>query len=210
MLIVGAKGFAKELLEIVRENYGMEQIAFYDDLTKRVPTQLYDKYPIIKNLEEAREYMQKYDHKFSLGLGNPTLRRKMYDQFKSIDGQIESVVSKYAFIAKHDVEIGKGTIILPGAKISNGVQVGKCSLIYYDAIITHDVSMGDFVELSPGATLLGNCEIGNYTQVGGNATVLPNIKVGSSAIIGAGAVVTNDVPDNSTVAGVPAKIIKHH
>jgi acetyltransferase-like isoleucine patch superfamily enzyme len=45
-------------------------------------------------------------------------------------------------------------------------------------------------------------------SVGSSATILCGIIIGENAIVGAGSVVTKNVPPNSTVAGVPAKVIK--
>ncbi|QDA60342.1 sugar O-acetyltransferase [Hymenobacter jejuensis] len=45
--------------------------------------------------------------------------------------------------------------------------------------------------------------------LGANATVMPGVTIGENAIVGAGAVVTKDVPANSIVAGVPARVVKH-
>lgn len=44
--------------------------------------------------------------------------------------------------------------------------------------------------------------------LGAGATVLPGVTIGENAIVGAGAVVTKDVPDNTIVAGIPARFIK--
>ena len=44
--------------------------------------------------------------------------------------------------------------------------------------------------------------------LGANSTILPGVTVGKNAVVAAGAVVTKDVPANTVVAGVPAKIIK--
>lgn len=44
--------------------------------------------------------------------------------------------------------------------------------------------------------------------LGANATVMPGVTIGENAIVGAGAVVTKDVPANSIVAGVPARVVK--
>lgn len=44
--------------------------------------------------------------------------------------------------------------------------------------------------------------------LGAGATVLPGVTIGENAVVGAGAVVTSDVPDNTVVGGVPAKMIK--
>lgn len=49
--------------------------------------------------------------------------------------------------------------------------------------------------------------IGNNVDVGSNAVILGDIKIGDNSIIGAGSVVVRDVPDNSVVAGNPARVI---
>ena len=45
--------------------------------------------------------------------------------------------------------------------------------------------------------------------IGAAATILPGVTIGENAVVAAGAVVTSDVPDNTVVGGVPAKILKH-
>lgn len=50
--------------------------------------------------------------------------------------------------------------------------------------------------------------IGNDVWIGGNVTILPGITIGNNVVVAAGAVVTKDVPDNTLVGGVPAKMMK--
>ena len=50
--------------------------------------------------------------------------------------------------------------------------------------------------------------IGNDVWIGGNVTIMPGLTSGNNVVIAAGAVVTKDVPNNSLVAGVPAKKIR--
>ncbi len=54
----------------------------------------------------------------------------------------------------------------------------------------------------------GCIEVGDNCYFGTGCTILGPVKIGNNVIVGAGAVVTKDIPDNFTVAGVPAKIIK--
>jgi len=50
--------------------------------------------------------------------------------------------------------------------------------------------------------------IGNDVWIGGNVTIMPGLTIGNNVVIAAGAVVTKDVPNNSLVAGVPAKKVR--
>ncbi|MDO7805172.1 sugar O-acetyltransferase [Lactiplantibacillus pentosus] len=50
--------------------------------------------------------------------------------------------------------------------------------------------------------------IGNDVWIGGKVTITPGVTIGNNVVVAAGAVVTHDVPDNTLVAGVPAKAIR--
>ena len=58
--------------------------------------------------------------------------------------------------------------------------------------------------------MVGCIEVGDNVSFGTGCTILGPVKIGNNVVVGAGAVVTKDIPDNCTVAGVPAKIIKRN
>ena len=58
MLIIGAKGFAKEVLEVLYQNNQTENIAFYDDVNDDVCGFLYQQFPILKNEAQAKKYFE--------------------------------------------------------------------------------------------------------------------------------------------------------
>lgn len=208
MLIIGAKGFAKEVLEILHQRNELEQLSFYDDVNSDIPKKLFIKFPVLKNIDDAARYFKTVDNRFTIGIGNPVLRKQLYEKFIAIGGVLTSTISPKATIGSFDIEIGCGSNILSGAIFSNSTKMGKGCIVYYNSIITHDCEIGDFVEISPNVILLGNCEIGSYTQIGANATILPKTTIGSNVIVGAGAVVTKNVPDNCLIMGIPARVIK--
>jgi len=208
MLIVGAKGFAKEVLEILYRKNDTENLVFYDDVSNDLPNLLFGKFKILKKLEEAQVHFSTIDNRFTLGIGNPLLRKKLYEKFIKIGGVLSSTISTNCEIGTFGNSIGEGLNMLSDSIISNDVKIGKGCIIYFGTIITHDSIIGDFVEISPSVKLLGSCTIGSYTQIGSNATVLPKITIGNNVIVGAGSVVTKDVPDNCLVVGVPAVIKK--
>lgn len=202
MIIIGAKGFAKEVFEDVQEK---EDLVFFDDLSHDLDESIKTEFQIIRTLDEVRRHFTNIDNSFILGLGNPILRNEMEDKFTELGGSVKGTMSRNTLISSLGVNIQIGTNILSGVKVSGGCKIGKCCILYYDVKITHDCVIGDYVELSPGATVLGGVTVGNFCQIGANSTILPNLTIGENAKIGAGAVVTKDVPPNTTVVGVPAK-----
>lgn len=209
MIIVGAKGFAKELLEVCHQLGQTQNLVFFDNVSNDLPDKLFNEFSVLRTETEVKEHFAQFGNQFVLGLGNPHLRKKMSDQFEAWGGELTTIISPFAALGKFNLEIAKGATILANCSITTNVKIGRGLLMYPNAIITHECTIGDFVELSPGATLLGNCSIGDLTHIGANATVLPNVKVGERVLVGAGAVVHRVFPDSCVLAGVPAKIIRH-
>ncbi len=208
MLIVGAKGFAKEVLEVMHENNQLQNLVFYDDVNLDAPDLLFNTFRVLKNTKAAIHYFKTVDNRFTIGIGDPVLRKKMYNTFTALGGELTTIMSPRATVGSYDVVIGTGSVVLPQAILSNSVSIGMGCIVYYSSIITHDCVIGDFVEISPNAILLGRSSVGSYSRIGANATVLPDIKIGQNVIVGAGAIVTKDVPDHCVVVGNPARISK--
>lgn len=207
MLIVGAKGFAKEVLEIFHQKSETDNLHFYDDVSSDIPDFLYNQFKILKSEQEAKKLFET-NSEFVLGIGNPQLRYKLTQKFQNLGGTLTSSISKLAEIGSFGIEIAEGSNILGGVRISNDVKIGKGTIIYYNSIITHDVTIGEFCEISPGATLLGRCKIGKFVKIGAGAIIFPDVEIGDYSVIASGAVVRNDIPKNTMAAGVPAEIKK--
>jgi len=107
---------------------------------------------------------------------------------------------------------------MTGIEIHPGAQIGKRFFIDHGmgVVIGETAIIGDDVLIYQGVTLGGtglekgkrHPTIGNNVVIGGGAKVLGNITVGDNSYIGANAVVIKDVPQNSTVVGVPGRITK--
>lgn len=74
--------------------------------------------------------------------------------------------------------------------------------------ITHDGGTLLFRDKVPDLEITKPITLGDKVYIGNNAILLPGVTVGSYVVIGAGAIVTKDIPSNSVVAGVPAKVIR--
>ena len=204
MIILGAKGFAKEILEVFNQLNDLGSIVFFDDVSQDVGDSLYDTFKVVKTLDEAKDYLKNVDSRFALGVGGPKLRKQLSDRFLKAGGELVSVISPKCNIGGFGNTIGIGSSIMTGTVITNDVTLGKGCLINLNCTIGHDSILEDFVELSPNVNISGRCRIGAYTTIGTNAVVIPDVVIGENCLVAAGAVVTRDVPDNCLVAGVPA------
>ena len=105
------------------------------------------------------------------------------------------------------IEIHPGATIAEGCFIDHGMGV----------VIGETAVLGNNVTLYQGVTLGGTGKergkrhptLGNNVVVGAGAKVLGNITIGDNVQIGSNAVVIRDVPSDSTVVGIPGRIVKH-
>lgn len=209
MLIIGAKGFAKEVLQVFHDNGYSDKIAFYDDINNDVKGLLFDQFPILKNEEQVLDYFEDNGKEFVIGIGSPVLRYSLYNKFLNYGGVFTSCISPYAHIGNYGVVFDKGCNIMTGSILTSDITIGIGVLINLNCTIGHDSVLDDFVELCPGVHISGNCKIGSHSFIGTNSTLIPNVTIGKNVTIGAGSVVTTDIPDNSVAVGIPAKVIRN-
>lgn len=209
MIIIGAKGFAKEVLEILHQNNQLEGLAFYDDVNRNLPDLLFGKFPILKNENQVKEHFGNFGNEFTIGIGEPKLRELVHEKFIEIGGKLTSTISTTSYIGNYGNQIMDGCNIMQKVVLTNDILLKKGVLINQMTSVGHDVTIGKFSEICPNVSISGNCNIGNYVFIGTGAIVLPKISIGNNVIIGAGAVVSKDLPDNCVAVGIPAKIIKN-
>lgn len=107
-----------------------------------------------------------------------------------------------------NIHIGERVFINSGCRMQDqaGIYIGDDCLIGHNAVfatLNHDINPEHRGDLHPKPIHLGN-----KVWLGANVTILQGVTIGDGAIVAAGAVVTKDVPENTVVAGIPAKVIK--
>lgn len=208
MLIVGAKGFAKEVLEIFAQLNALEDICFFDDKSVDLPELIFGKFPVLQSADAVRQLFAR-DPRFVLGIGSPVVRQRLAQKMAALGGEFTSCVSPKAAIGAFNNRLGQGVSIMTGVVVTNDVQLGDGVLINLNCTIGHDVQIGAFCELSPGVHLSGNVVLGEKVVIGTGAVLLPGVVVGDNTVVGAGSVVTKNLEANVVAVGAPAKIIKH-
>ena len=142
----------------------------------------------------------------------------LYPSFRAI---IRYRIAHWLFVRKHYFLArwySQRTVRKTGIEIHPGATIGKGLFIDHGhgVVIGETAIVGDNVTLYQGVTLGGTGKeqgkrhptVGNNVMISAGAKVLGSFTIGENSKIGAGSVVLQEVPPNSTVVGVPGRVVK--
>ena len=208
ILVYGAGGFAREVKDVVdavEEASGrIRCVGFLDDAPGSHGTVL-NGVPILGGEELVTEW--KHRSCFLVGIGNPSVKKKVADKVQRLGGGVETVFHP-TVVKSRFVEFGEGTIVTAGVILTNQIRVGRHVVLNLGVTVGHDCVLEDYATVAPGVFISGSVHIGEGSDIGTGSAIIQGVKIGRWSIVGAGAVVTKDIPDNCTAVGVPAKVIK--
>lgn len=142
------------------------------------------------------------------GIISITIRGFLLRVFLKKAGTNFTVDSGVTLSHSYNIEVGNNVYLAKNVWINAGGGL----------IVGDNVKIGPMTIISTGQHVFLNhkllnesirkkVEIGSDTWIAGNVTITDGIKIGSGVLVGAGSVVTKDIPDNSIVVGVPARVI---
>ena len=205
IFIFGASGHAKVVIDII-EQQGLYAIEFLIDDNRELKEKDFFGYRVIGGKDELLPQQDRVSRGI-VAVGVNSARIAVSSWLTANGFKLATAVHPSAQLAR-GVAVGVGTVIMAGVIVNSDTCIGDNVIVNTRASIDHDCTIGNGVHIAPGATLCGAVTVGDNSFVCAGATIIPNLCIGSNAVVGAGAVVIRDVPDDVTVAGIPAKVVK--
>ena len=146
------------------------------------------------------------------------------------DVKLGENVKIFSFVNLYGCEIGDNTKIGTFVEVQKNASIGRNCKISSHTFVCEGVQIEDDVFVGHNVTFINDLYPQSTTDegkmqtetdwkvvptfvkkgasIGSNATILAGLTIGENAIVGAGSVVVKDVPDNTIVAGNPAKVLR--
>jgi len=202
LVIWGAGGHGKVVLDIARASGGFDRIVFLDD-DPRLAGQEFCGCLVAGGVEELQRFA---GSSFVVAIGENRTRARCF-QAAMESGLLAATLIHPSAAVSPSAKIGDGTVVMPRAVVNADAIVGEDCIINTGAVVEHDCRISPHVHVAPLVVLGGGAKIGQLALVGAGAVVLPGAVVGEGAVVGAGAVVLKEAPAWSTVVGVPARVL---
>ena len=205
IILIGAGGHCKSILDSIKSS---DEFKVYGIIDKAevIGKEVYGE-KIIGTDDDLKDIFNKgiKNAFIAVGsIGNPKVRKMLYEKIKSIGFNVPVIKDKTAIVAK-EVQIGSGTYIGKRAVINSEAYIGENCIINTGAIIEHDCKIGNAVHVAPGAVVCGGVTIKDDSHIGCNATIIQGLNIGEASIIGAGTVVIKNIEPKKKVVGNPSR-----
>ena len=201
LIIIGAGGYAKSVIDSLDYlNYRL--VGFIDDIKPK--GEEHQGFPILYNnitdIENPEEFV------FFIAIGHNAKRKCWYDRLTERGLSLINVIDPTALISPH-AEIGNGNFFGKLSIVNHGSKVGNNCVINTRALIEHGCIIENHVNVSTNATLNGDVNACEGCFIGSGTVINGQVSIGKWSLVGSGAVVIRNVKDNTTVVGIPAKVI---
>ncbi|KAA0548637.1 acetyltransferase [Bacillus sp. BGMRC 2118] len=202
LLIIGASGHGNVVADIALKMNRWKSISFLDDNIDMIKSRSLN---VIGTPDNIFNYINEYE--IFIGIGNNNVRQRFHELLESLGASIPVLIHPDSVIG-NQVELGLGTVIMPGVVINCNTKIGKSCIVNTASSIDHDNILYDYVHVSPGVHIAGTVNIGRGTWLGIGSIVSNNVKITSECIFGAGSVVVKDINESGVYVGVPVRRIK--
>ncbi len=204
LVILGAGGHGSVVADAAMLMRRWSEIIFLDDGLQPGSTVLG---VAIRGAADGWQQFDRHGTDFFVAVGNNKARFDILAEINSAGGNLARVIHPAATVSRF-AEVGKGVLACAGAVINPRSAIRCGTIVNTGSTVDHDCAVGQSAHLSPGVHLAGGVQVGDRSWIGIGSSVRGGVIIGDDAIVGAGASVVSNVPENTTVVGVPARPVE--
>lgn len=203
LAILGASGHGRVVADTA-ECCGWQSIDFFDDAWPELRNN--GVWPVIGDKAALIGQLAGYEGVL-VAIGNNRIRYAKLLELQSAGGYLATLIHPAATVSRY-ASIDEGTVVFAGAVVNASTHIKQGAILNTGCSVDHDCVIGNAVHISPGARLAGGVQVGDESWVGIGTSVRQLIEIGERVVIGAGSVVVSNIPNDVTVAGVPARRLR--
>jgi sugar O-acyltransferase (sialic acid O-acetyltransferase NeuD family) len=207
IVIIGAGGVGKEVALLIEQinnkKLSYNLIGFIDDNSSLHDTQI-NGYRVLGGIEYLKTMISPICA--VCAIANYKVKKNIINSLTSSSVYFANVIHPDVYISNTN-SIGEGVIIYSGVIMTTNIKIGNHVIISPKCGIGHEALIEDYVSLLWNVNVSGNVTIREGSLIGSGVTIIQNKIIGKESILGAGAVVIEDIPDNCTAVGIPAKVV---
>ena len=200
ILIYGAGGHAKSVMEIVIQNNVYSIAGIVDDDQRLAGKQVLG-IPVLGTRDLLAELSKQGVHLAANGVGGIIdigVRVRIFEQLERAGFTFPVLVHPRATV-EPSAKVNEGVQVFANAYVGAEAVLHPRCMVNTNAVVSHDCEIGAYTHIAPGALLAGHVHVGERTLVGMGVTTTIGIKIGSGVRIGNGAIVLADVPDKMVI-----------
>ena len=195
IVIVGTGGLAREFTQFFNSHL---EIAGYLSLDSKE----HKKFKLPGKYFFDEKNIEKIGTKSAvIAIESPKIKRKLYERMKQYGYVFPNFIHPSS-IVDSNLEKDKGLIVSPFCCVGPNLK--------FSCGIGHDTKIGNFVQINTGVQIGGSSKFGNDILIGSGSTIRQGLRIGNRSIVGLGSVVMNEIKEDTTVLGNPAKKLKFY